>query len=298
MKRNTEKFTRLEKQIEEMIEKYPHSHNILSAFKMILLERTRLVEAGSCKSVDVSQVDKIRLQGGVPVSRQVTLFHPDEPWDEIAMAMIPSVVSGFPNFAEELQKIESGVRDGSLQLKDYFTAFPELDEKVVKDWATMLNIQIIPLHLLLISILRPVLEMKAKEVVDLLGDFSWDKGYCPICGTFPDIAVIKDKITQRWLHCPRCRHAWHYNRVLCPYCEHEGKEEGTTYFFVEGKEQETAFICGRCNRYLLTLNRISDLGDRDFDVVSMGLTHLDMIMQEKNYNPVACTEWNGFKEQS
>ncbi len=298
MKRNTERFTRLETQIEEMIEKYPHSHNVLSAFKMILLERTRLVEAGSCKSVDVSQVDKIRLQGGVPVSRQVALFHPDEPWNEIAMAMIPSVVSGFPNFAEELQKIESGVRDGSLQLKDYFTAFPELDEKVVKDWATMLNIQIIPLHLLLISILRPVLEMKAKEVVDLLGDFSWDKGYCPICGTFPDIAVIKDKITQRWLHCPRCRHAWHYNRVLCPYCEHEGKEEGTTYFFVEGKEQETAFICGRCNRYLLTLNRISDLGDRDFDVVSMGLTHLDMIMQEKNYNPVACTEWNGFKEQS
>jgi len=297
MRKSTERFSRLETQIEEMIEKYPHSHNILSAFKTILRERKRLVEDGFCKSEDVLQVDKIRLQGGVPVCRHAALFHPDEPWSEMALAMIPAIKRGFADLADDLQKIEGGIRDGSVQPKDYLTSYPELDEEIVRNWATKLNIRPLPLHLLLISILRPALEVKAKELIDLLGDFSWDKGYCPICGTFPDIAVIKDKIAQRWLHCSRCRHTWRFNRVLCPYCEHEGKEEGTTYFFVEGKEKETAFTCGRCNRYLITLNRVSELGEWDFDVVSMGLTHLDVIMQEKGYSPLAFTEWNDFTAQ-
>ncbi len=294
MNRSAERLSRLEKQIEETSEKHSHSQNILLAFKTILLERKRLVENENRIHVDVSRIDTIRLQGGVPVSRQTALFHPDEPWKEIALAMIPSVTSGFPALAKELQKIEGGVRDGSVQLKDYFTTFPELDDEIVRNWASALNVRPEAMQLLLMSVLRPVLEMKAREVVCRLGDFSWDKGYCPICGAFPEIAVIKDKITQRWLHCSRCSHEWRFNRVLCPYCEHEGKEEGTTYFFVEGNERETAFICTRCNKYLLTLNRVSDLGDHDFDVVSMGLTHLDMIMQEKGYNPVAFTEWNDF----
>lgn len=297
MNKSIERLSGLEKQIGEMIEKNPHSQNILCAFKAILFKRKNLAEKRICMSVDVSNIDKIRLQGGVPVSRQTALIHPDEPWKEIALAMIPSVTSGFPALTEDLKNIEAGIRDGHVNLKDYFTSFPDLDEEIVQNWTTTLKIWPVSLHLLLISILRPVLEMKARDVVVKLGDFSWDKGYCPICGTFPDIAVIKDKITQRWLHCPRCRHAWHFNRVLCPYCEHEGKEEGTTYFFIEGKEQETAFICEQCNRYMLTLNRVSDLGDRDLDVTSIELTHLDMIMQEKGYTPVTFTEWNDFTAQ-
>ena len=297
MQRKIERLSRLEKQIGDILEKHPHSQNIISAFKMILLEKEHLIDAGICMNVEVSQVDTVRLQGGVPISRQTALLHPDEPWNEIALAMITSIAIGFPTLTEELKKVEDAVNSGGVQLKDYFTPFPDLDEEMVWNWATTLEIRSEPLHLLLMSTLRPVLEMKARDIVAQLGDVPWDKGYCPICGTFPDIAVIKDKITQRWLHCPRCRYAWHFNRVLCPYCEHEGKEEGTTYFFVEGNEQETAFICERCNRYVLTLNRVSDLGDPDFDVISMGCTHLDMIMQEKGYIPAVFTEWNNFRIQ-
>jgi FdhE protein len=295
MKKKTEGLSRLEQQIEEMNETNPHSRNILLAFKAILLERKRLVEKGTCMSVDVSQIDRARLQGGVPVCRQISLLHPDEPWEKIATAVIPSIAIGFPDLAEELRKIEAGVKNGNIQLKEYFTPFPELDDGLVRSWSATLGVRPEVLRLVLMSILRPVLEMKAKVVAGMLGDVSWDKGYCPICGAFPDMAVIKDKTFQRRLHCSRCRHEWRFDRVLCPYCEHEGKEDGTPYFFVEGKEQETAFACDRCKRYVVTMNRVSDLGDPDFDVVSMGLTHLDVIMQEKGYAPAACNEWNDFQ---
>ncbi|MBN2251140.1 MAG: formate dehydrogenase accessory protein FdhE [Candidatus Altiarchaeota archaeon] len=294
MKKKTEGLSRLVEQIEETNETNPHSRNILLAFTAILLERKRLVEEESCMSVDVSSIDTARLQGGVPVCRQVSLLHPDEPWKKIASAVIPAIASGFPDLAGELRKIEAAVTDNRIELKEYFAAFPELDDGLVPKWSAKLDVRPEVLHLVLISILRPVLEMKAKEVASTLGDTSWDKGYCPICGAFPDMAVIKDKTFQRRLHCSRCRHEWRFDRVLCPYCGHEGKEEGTPYFFVEGKEQETAFACEECKRYIVTLNRVSDLADYDFDVVSIGLTHLDVIMQEKGYVPTACNEWNDF----
>ena len=297
MNESAERLSILDKQIGEAIEKNPHSRNILNAFRKILLERKRLVEDNICISFDVSGIDKIRLQAGVPVSRQAALIHPDEPWKKIASAMFPSIKAGLPSLAEDLQQIEDAIRDGRMEPKNYFSAFPELDEEVFGKWVATLNIRPESLHLSLICMLRPVLEMKAKKIGRLLGDYSWSKGYCPICGAFPEIAVIKDKITERYLHCSRCRHEWRFNRVLCPYCEHEGKEEGVTYFFVEGKEQETAFICTRCHRYLITMNRVSDLGDHDFDVLSMGLAHLDMIMQEKGYIPGAFNEWNDFRTQ-
>jgi len=297
MGERSEKSARIDRQIGEAMEKYPHSQNILRAFREILLERNRLVEDNACMGVDLSRVDRIRLQAGVSVSRQAALFHPDEPWKQMALSVIPSVRSGLPSLAEDLSKIEEGVRGGSLEPRDYFPAFPELDEQILENWANVLNIRQETLQLLMICMLRPALEMKAKEIVRLLGDFTWSKGFCPFCGAFPDMAVIKDKITERWLHCSRCRHEWRFNRVLCPYCEHEGKEEGVTYFFVEGKEKETAFVCEKCRRYLITLNRVSDLGYRNFDVLSMGLAHLDMIMQEKGYVPAAFNEWNDFRSQ-
>ncbi len=298
MKKKTEGLSRLEQQIGEMNETNPHSRNILLAFKAILLERNRLVGEGTCMSVDVSQIDAARLQGGVPVCRQTPLIRPDEPWEKIASAVIPSIAIGFPDLAEELRKIEAGVKNAGIQLKEYFTPFPELDDGLVPKWSATLDVRPEVLHLVLINILRPVLEMKAKEVAGNLGDTSWDKGYCPICGAFPDMAVIKDKTFQRRLHCSRCRHEWRFDRVLCPYCGHEGKEEGTPYFFVEGKERETAFACEQCKRYIVTLNRVSDLADYDFDVVSMGLSHLDVIMQEKGFIPAAFNEWNDFRSPS
>lgn len=297
MGERSEKSARLDRQIREAMEKYPHSWNILQAFREILQERKRLVEDNACMGVDLSRVDRIRLQAGVSVSRQAALFHPDEPWKQTAHAVIPSIRSGLPSLAEDLSKIEGGVCEGTVEPKDYFSAFPELDERIFENWVNVLNIRHETLRLLLTCMLRPALEMKAMGIGGKLGDFTWNKGFCPFCGAFPDMAVIKDKITERWLHCSQCRHEWRFDRVLCPYCEHEGKEEGVTYFFVEGKEQETAFVCEKCRRYLITLNRVSDLGDRNFDVLSMGLAHLDMIMQEKGYVPVAFNEWNDFRSE-
>jgi FdhE protein len=143
------------------------------------------------------------------------------------------------------------------------------------------------------AVARIVLQARSNGIGERIGEMGWEKGYCPICGAHPTIAVIREKIAQRWLHCSRCGHEWRYSRMLCPGCEQESPS-GIDYFYVEDRRQETAFSCDACKRYLITLNQISDIGDYDRDVSAMSLIHLDLVMQEKGFTPMTRCEWNSF----
>jgi FdhE protein len=81
--------------------------------------------------------------------------------------------------------------------------------------------------------------------------------------------------------------------VICPYCENEA-QQGMNFFYVETRAQESAFTCDQCKRYLITLNRVSDLHEHDLDVSAISLTHMDIIMQEKGFIPMTVCEWNAF----
>ena len=138
---------------------------------------------------------------------------------------------------------------------------------------------------------RVALEQRAKEITLALGAFDWEKGYCPICGSFPSIALIEEEGGKRFLHCSSCGHDWRFTRVICPYCENEA-EQGMDYFYIENKTQESAFVCDKCKKYLVTLYRAGNVFARDMDIAAISLIHMDMIMQEKGYEPMTSCVWN------
>ena len=144
------------------------------------------------------------------------------------------------------------------------------------------------------TITRIILEKRSQHIEWKGGN--WEKGYCPVCGTFPSIAMIKEKIAERWLHCSQCGYEWKFSRVICPYCEDKAYEE-TPFFFVEDKENECAFACNKCKRYLITLTRMSDLLIRDLDISAISLTHLDIIMQRRVSSPWQPVNGISFKFQ-
>jgi FdhE protein len=64
------------------------------------------------------------------------------------------------------------------------------------------------------------------------------------------------------------------------------------YFYVENKTQESAFVCDKCKKYLITLYRAGKVFARDMDISAISLIHMDMIMQGKGYDPMAICAWN------
>ena len=275
------------------IEKNPHNRELLNAFQPLLIERLRVLKDVKLKKADPVAIDQARFRSGVPLIRQQDLLLPDDPWKETAGRLIPALKEGFPGIREDMDRLQSGSEKLSGLVREYRNAFPDHAEEAIERWALDLQMGVQGISLLLRHVTRIFMERRMQAVDEKIKGLEWKKGYCPVCGAFPTIALIEEKITRRWLHCSRCGHDWLFSRVICPCCENEA-QQGMDFFYVETRVQESAFACEKCNRYLITLNRISDLHDHDLDVSAIGLAHMDVIMQGRGFVPMTACEWNTF----
>jgi FdhE protein len=276
--------------MERAVEQNPHNSEILKAFEPIIVQQRQLAAISSFKTLDSSLIDKEKLKAGVPVSRQINLFLPEDSFKKIAISLASAVKEGMPQLAENIDQISSLIQEGKIDPKDYFKVSPDGENKATKGWE---GLKISPSNasFLMSLVSRVALEQRAKEITAALGAFDWEKGYCPICGSFPSIALIEEEGGKRFLHCSSCGHDWRFTRVICPYCENEA-EKGMDYFYIEKKTQESAFVCDKCKKYLVTLYRAGNVFARDLDIAAISLIHMDMIMQEKGYEPMASCVWN------
>jgi FdhE protein len=273
------------------IEQNPHSSELLKAFGPIITRQRQLAVSVALPKLDYSSVDREKLRAGVSVISQINLFSPDDPLTEIALSLTSAVKEGMPALTEELNRLSDLISKGKLRLADYFEAHPGDENKTTDSWVKDLKISPSNAAFIMSLIARVLLERRAKEIAEALGEFSWEKGYCPICGEFPSIALIEEEGGKRFLHCSSCGQDWRFTRVVCPYCENEA-QQGMDYFYIENKTQESAFVCDKCRKYLVTLYRAGNLHARDLDISAISLVHLDMIMQGKGYEPMIACAWN------
>ncbi|MCX5848391.1 MAG: formate dehydrogenase accessory protein FdhE [Deltaproteobacteria bacterium] len=278
---NTNESSEIKNIIARAVEQNTQNSEIIKAFGPIIIKQRELAEISSSQKLDCSLIDKEKLKSGVPVSRQIDLIIPDDSLKEIALAMASAVKEGMPQLTENIDKISGLIQEGKINPSDYFKESLDNENKAIESNAAFL--------MSLVS--RVVLEMRAKEITAALGAFDWEKGYCPICGSFPSIALIEEEGGKRFLHCSSCGQDWRFTRVSCPYCEKETRKD-MEYFYVENKTQESAFVCDKCKKYLVTLYRAGKLFARDMDISAISLIHMDMIMQGKGYEPMSICAWN------
>ncbi len=292
MNGETGRVARMEEAMEELAVRKPYSKDIFGAFKPILAARRRLIEKLAFGNVESPQVDERGFRGGVPLIRQWNLFLPDDPWREIAEGLIPAILEGLPRLREDLDRVLVRLRGNEISPFASLQRYVDTGDDVVQEWAAACRVQTPAVRLFLDATAQIILEKRAGDLAPLVRDLPWEKGFCPICGAFPILAVIREK-GQRWLHCSVCSHDWRFARIACPGCE-RGGERGVTYFYVEDEKDESVFVCEQCKRYILTVTRVDALGDADPDAIAIGLVHLDVIMQEKGFQPLASCAWNRF----
>jgi FdhE protein len=278
---NTNKSSEIKNIIERALEQNPQNGEIIKAFAPIITMQRQLIEKSSLKQLDCSLIDKEKLKAGVPVSRQIDLLLADDSVKEIALSLATAVKEGMPKLTENIDKVSDLIQEGKVNPAAYLKESADVESKSVESNAAFL----------MSLVRRVVLEKRAKEITATLGAFDWEKGYCPICGEFPSIALIAEEGGKRFLHCSSCGNDWRFTRVSCPYCEKETRQ-GMEYFYVENKTQEAAFVCDQCKKYLITLYRAGKLFARDMDISAISLIHMDLLMQNKGYEPMAICVWN------
>jgi FdhE protein len=150
------------------------------------------------------------------------------------------------------------------------------DFKAIETSAKTLNIDSPVLGLLLRLSLRPALIAIANAVLRRLDLSHWHYGHCPVCGSTPRLADLSGEGGKRRLHCSLCEAAWPYQRLRCPFCENDNREE-LVYLRAEKEEGLRVDLCGRCNHYLKTIDLRELAGPIIVPLDDTATWHLDII---------------------
>lgn len=283
----------LKEDVDRIRKEKPHVGTLLDAFMPVIMNEIIMREQMAVKNVTLSP-DKLKTMGGIPLIQEHPLFYDDDPWQDLTVSTAAAIREGFPHLAEEISRLTVYLHQNPEKLNHIFMEFGTTDENKISDWAAEIHVQAAVLSLLINSVRRIILTGRAKSMTETIADLPWNKGYCPVCGSFPMLAFLRVN-GQRWLHCACCHHEWTYPRPQCPWCEHEAPDN-TTYLFMEDEKENSAYICEKCRKYLITVNRAESLRDMDPDLTAISLAHLDVILQEKGFAPMSEREWNVFNK--
>ncbi len=131
--------------------------------------------------------------------------------------------------------------------------------------------------------LVPYLEWAAAGVAPALGGEleAWARGYCPVCGGHPDLAILAGDPPARSLVCSRCSTAWPYPRVRCPFC-HDVERQA---YHVDGDGRYRLYVCQDCRRYLKTLDARRLGGNLNPKVERLVTIGMDLAALREGYGP-------------
>jgi len=266
--------------------------HIVEAFSRILVEQARWkAELTASEYEEVQSFDSERFAKGVPVTDRERLIHLGPFWRTAAERLLPPLAEGFPKIAGELARIGSSMREGSFSPDQFLGAAFAARGDDAAGIAAKVGLEPDLLVFVLAQIAKPVVEKRAEKLQSLMGDAVWDRGYCPICGSFPEMSLLRGKEGSRWLRCGFCASQWHFHRGACPFCD--TRESGNIeIFFVEGSEHERVEVCHKCKRYVKGLDTRNLVEEVVREVMDLGLMHLDAIAQEKGFLPMKGIGWN------
>ena len=175
---------------------------------------------------------------------------------------------------DELVLDWSLLRDTFVKVTAVFAEYPDLfgpipkelveagakrfpTKKVVKAWfrgsklpptTVTNNISEALLNNLIHASLRPFLVNYSTALLSLVNQENWRRGYCPICGGYPDLAFLDTERGARWLVCSRCDAEWLFQRLECPYCG--SKDQDALAYFTDDEGLYRLYVCEQCKRYL------------------------------------------------
>jgi FdhE protein len=141
------------------------------------------------------------------------------------------------------------------------------------------------------QILKPYAEKLAETLPTSPEGAKWVKGYCPVCGSWPEIGFVDGKEGARSLRCSFCGHQWRFMRTQCPFCETTDPEKLEMYY-AEDRPSERAELCHECNRYLVSVDLRDRVEETVPEIAPLGLVHLDILAQERGFFPGAVCAWN------
>ena len=228
----------------------PQLKEILETFQPIFEKRASLAEKFSSMELhDIPALDfgrwnmenqGISILAGVPLSFLAA-------WLNISLQeMLPLLQANMPN-GQELEKVNKAFEQGKLNPVTCLETLIAGDLPGMKRFAEKTNCSESVLYFACSMIASPALEALTGPILQQVPELFWKEGFCPVCGSFPSIAVLSrpEKTAlesliggggKKFLHCSLCGHEWYFRRDTCPACQNA--EPGTKEIFYASKAKQ------------------------------------------------------------
>ena len=129
--------------------------------------------------------------------------------------------------------------------------------------------------------LKPALQALWTSVSKEIDKGGWDYGYCPLCGSQPNMAYF-DKTGKRHFHCELCGKEWPHPRLNCPFCQTQ-EQKSLGYFDSEQEEGFRVDFCRKCNRYIKTVDKRIVEDAAPMEVEYLATIHLDLLASKHGF---------------
>lgn len=272
--------TELSRQIDRLIQKKPMYKEALSAYGDLMVFLNQ-IEPEITHEMGDESVCEIKVKEGFPLFSREDLPVDLKAASSLYHRLLEHLCSRKRKDREGLEKALTVAQADPNWIRSVIAASLSGDEAATVNMAQEVNLEPVVLKFLTHMALRPSLNTLKESYSGRIQNDRWDYGYCPLCGSSPDVAYLNEE-GKRFLHCELCGYEWYYQRLKCPFCENNEPEE-LGYFVSEEEEGFRVDFCKKCNRYVKTLDKRVIVSLVPLELENLVTLHLDILAHEQGF---------------
>ena len=271
----------LETQFETLLDAAAQTATLVQAFRPVIIARAGLGRNGAaCATFPLPELD--RFAQGVSLFDAMTLPVDPDWLLRAAKALLPALSGGLPDLAPDIDALLAALETDALDLEQALRHF--LHSSSPASLPPGIRAEALEF------VLRQLAELAARRVARPLQNALplelWTKGWCPVCGSPPALSTISGLEGVRHLRCGLCGFDWRFPRTQCPFCDDDDIRNRQMHS-IDDRPSERAETCAVCNRYLLALDMRPLDRPVAYEIQTIAMAHLDLLMQDKGYIPGA-----------
>ncbi len=276
----SKQLEKIKKHIAQLKKKNPAYNEILNFYEKVLQKQEAIELTLNVNPVETGKdLKALQIKEGFPLLNKED-FILDIPSSVILFESLCQIgKNATSKMKKNIKKIEKAVRDSKLNIEKLLKKHSDsaYQAEIIKN----LKLDKTILSFLTQMSIKPSIHANVAQLKDRVDLKNWLRGYCPICGSFPQMSELKGE-GQRFFACSFCGFEWPSERLKCPFCENKD-HKSLHYFHEEGKEIYRVDVCNKCRQYIKTVDSRKLNFEPDLDLEDITTIHLDILASEKGF---------------
>ena len=232
------------------------------------------------EGIDKEKVEAAIREGRPAVTVEDVFQLSEEELAEVFTEISFLVQSLRPDEKEAVKGFLQALGSGAFTLNELVKATLSGKDDIARGIAAGANIELDLVQVLVLWSLQPILEAFSEALQGRVDFATWDKGFCPVCGSYTRLGYMTGPGGRLYLKCQICGHEWYFSRLTCPFCGNN--EPGTIGFYTIGNDRRfRLYVCKKCGNYWKVVDENvagTNVPRKLYDVWTL---KLDLVAKEK-----------------